>query len=119
MANLARGVSEGIQGVEVGHVFGHVLLVAPTKNTHTHTARAKIRGVNSSPASSPPYGSQLHLHGPGLGPEGGDDLALFLDEVVQLQAAGALGLQGLGGNAHRMAAGILKSGKGGKVAVFH
>ena len=36
-----------------------------------------------------PECSELHLHGPGLGTEGGNDLALLLDKAVQHCTAAA------------------------------
>lgn len=36
-----------------------------------------------------PECSELHLHGPGLGAEGSDDLALLLDKAVQHCTAAA------------------------------
>ena len=36
-----------------------------------------------------PECSELHLHGPGLGAEGGNDLALLLDKIVQHCTAAA------------------------------
>lgn len=54
---------------------------------------------------------KFHLHWPGLGAEGGNNLALLLDEGVQLRAATAPRPHWLWGNAHCTAAPSVQTGR--------